>query len=112
LNVVLNEDTINKEQNISIRLNTDIKPYKSILHFDIPTWLWYSPNNIQYEKPSVTNRNCLTHPCSNLLFQLKGSKLWAGTGTGEKENNVSKYTIDKDIKQNNIKNNNYHKINW
>ena len=108
-NVILNE-VKNGDQNISISPTTNTRPYKIRLHLFIPKWLWYSKDGIKYKSPSIDNTDCSTHPCINILFLPQSHKDWAGVGTNETENNVSKHSIDTNF--NTIKDRSYHKINW
>jgi len=113
VNIALNENTINNaEQNISLSPNINVRPYKVRLHLNIPTWLWYSMYGSNYVTPSNTNIDCFTHPCVNVLFLRKSEKGWGGIGTNEKENNVSKNTINSNIKQNTKKDIIFHKLTW
>ena len=80
------------------------------MHFNIPTWLWYSPTNVQYKQPSASNTDCSTHPCVRLFFQ-KGNTFWAGKGTGEAENNNSKKTINVSIPHTNV-DVGFKRLNW
>jgi len=112
ITISLNETNINGEQNITVTPNKNTRPYKVKLHLNIPTWLWYSSYGMEYEAPSNTNTDCLTHPCVNILFEGNGNKNWNGIGTNEKENNVTKNTINSNIKQNTRKNNNFHRLSW
>jgi len=100
------------KQIILITPNTTLRPYKAKLHFDVPSWLWYSSHDNEYKAPSNKNLDCMTHPCSNLLFVGQSQKSWGGTGTGDKDNNVSTNTINVDIRQNKNKDANYRKISW
>ncbi len=107
-----NESTIaNGQQDVTITKAISKIPYKETIHFGIPTWLWYSIYDKTYQAPSSTNQDCTTHPCSNVLW-LGSSHIWAGTGTGETENNVTTKTINSAIENNTTKNRSYHKINW
>ena len=108
----LNENTLNQEQNISVSLNNSIKPYKVKLHLNIPTWLWYSRYNQPFAEANITNTDCLTHPCNNIVFLGEGDQNWAGAGTDQQENNASTHTINTNTTDNLNKNKNYHKLNW
>ena len=113
VNIILNESLIhNGIQDITISPNVNTRPYKVKLHLNIPTWLWYSLYNMVYASPNSNNTKCSTHPCDNVLFLKSGNKGWAGAGTNENDNNVTKNTINSKIKQNTKKNNNFHKISW
>jgi len=113
ISVSLNENAIiHGEQNITMIPNTTNRPYKVKLHLNIPTWLWYSPYNKTYMAPNNNNTNCLTHPCVNVLFLKSSTKTWGGTGTNRSENDVNTNTVNSEIKQNNIKNDIYNRINW
>jgi len=109
VDVSLNKTTLNSEQNLTIIPKISRRPYKVRLHLFVPSWLWYSKIGYEYQKPSLTNQNCLTHPCVGVLFLKQPGKNWGGAGTNETENNVSKNTIDLDIKRKKTK---YMKITW
>jgi hypothetical protein len=110
IDIQLNEDDINAMQHIDAKLNTAVRPYKATMHFNIPTWLWYSPNNVDYKTPSSSNTDCSTHPCVRLFFQ-KGTTFWVGKGTGESENNNSKKTINISI-QHTKPDAGFRRVNW
>ena len=113
VNIDLNETNINYgKQLIYVSPNTNTRPYKVRLHLNIPIWLWYSLYNKDYVTPSNINIDCSTHLCANILFLGKGQKGWSGIGTNEKENNVSKNTINSNIKQNIKKDIIFHRLTW
>ena len=113
VSINLNLNNIDGKQLISVTPQTTNRPYRVILHLDIPSWLWYSKNGKSYLKPNSLNSDCLTHPCYNILFEPhSGSKIWSGEGTNRDENNVSTHTINSNIRQNVIKNDSYQRINW
>ena len=113
VSINLNLNNIDGKQLISVTPQTTNRPYRVILHLDIPSWLWYSKTGKSYLKPNSLNSDCLTHPCYNILFEPhSGSKIWSGEGTNSDENNVSTHTINSNIRQNVIKNDSYQRINW
>ena len=72
-----------------IKYSSSIAPYSVKAHYDIASWLWYHPKATIYQAPSLSNLNCLTHPCAKIEF-LKVGNGWAGVG-----DNNSRYAPDK-----------------
>ena len=112
LSVVFNENNItNGIQDIYISTTLKVRPYKAVLHFMIPNWLWYSKKGYSYVTPDSSHIDCSTHPCSNILFKKVGSNYWGGKGTNENENNASSHSINIEL-QKLDKREEYQRINW
>ena len=93
---------------------THALPYSAKIHLAIPSWLWYHPLAKNYQDPSSSNTDCLTHPCTNDSF-LTTSTGWAGiSGINIQEFNASKRTAKVDY--NNTKDEDtekgLNKLNW
>jgi len=88
-------NTINNGlQTISIETNHSL-PYFAKIHLAIPSYLWYHPLAKQYEVPSSTNLDCLTHPCLSVGFN-QSSKGWGGIGKDRNPNgSLYKYSASK-----------------
>jgi len=73
--VEIGQEDLNKDQisgglqNINGIITTLKRPYETMLHFDISPWLWYSQNDIPYDKPSEYNTDCNTHPCLKIKVE-------------------------------------------
>jgi len=63
-------------------------PYKTKGEYSVSSWLWYHPKALNYQDPSATNHNCLTHPCNKIAFLIIANQ-WAGVG-----DDSSKYAPD------------------
>ena len=79
----------NEDVNIS---TTHSLPYSAKIHLSIPSWLWYHPLAKNYEDPSSSNPDCLTHPCLKAEF-VNNSKGWGGvSGISHQDFNATKRT--------------------
>ncbi len=86
-------------------------PYSSKVHVAIPSWLWYHPLAKNYQEPSLSNQDCLTHPCFNVTY-INQSLGWGGVGSNDNKNPENNKTSK--IKSSYIKlhKNSIKKINW
>ena len=112
ISLLFNENNItNGIQDIYISTTLKIRPYKAVVHFMIPNWLWYSKKGYSYVIPDGSHTDCATHPCSNVLFKKVGTNYWGGKGTNENENNASKQSVNIEL-QKLDKKEEYQRINW
>jgi len=88
-------------------------PFTTKGDYGVSSWLWYHPKALNYQDPSATNHNCLTHPCNKINF-LQTSNSWAGVGDDDSkyvpENNRSvrlKSKADVNVSKSMVK-----KLNW
>jgi len=89
-------------------------PYSAKIHLKINSWLWYHPLAKDYQDPSSTNTDCLTHPCMKLDF-LNSGTAWGGVGAINntaytEENRTSEINVthtDVNVSKSQVK-----KINW
>ena len=101
----------NGEEKVSI-VTTHALPYSAKIHFAIPSWLWYHPLAKEYKDPSLTNLDCLTHPCTKVTY-IKTARGWAGVGKKDTKYNESNTTtkVNVDNKASASKNE-VKKLNW
>jgi hypothetical protein len=86
-------------------------PYSAKLHFAIPSWLWYYPLAKAYQDPSLTNLDCLTHPCMKVTF-LPSGKGWAGVGSSSGKYSDKNRTVQTPMKEINASKSTVRKLNW
>jgi hypothetical protein len=90
LNIIKHSNENGKEKMEFQLINAN--PPKSIkVHLAVPSWLWYHPLANEYEDPSSSNLNCLTHPCMKVDF-LKNGNAWGGINSTSQKYNASNRT--------------------
>ncbi len=99
-------------QQVTLR-TTHTLPYKVKVHVAIPSWLWYHPLAKNYQDPSASNQDCLTHPCFNASF-LSDSKGWGGVGINKAKYKETNRTteINSSLDKININKKSVKKLNW
>ncbi|GAB6074585.1 hypothetical protein [Nautilia lithotrophica] len=111
---ITNSPAINNgEQRVVFHTNHGL-PYSAKVHLQINSWLWYHPLAKDYQDPSITNQDCLTHPCLKLDF-LKSGSAWGGVQAisntkFSEENRTSEMNVthtDVNVSKSQVK-----KINW
>jgi len=114
LNVIKqnNKDVVKGIEKVNIS-TTHALPYSAKIHFAIPSWLWYHPLAKDYEDPSASNKDCLTHPCMSVSFQ-KNSLGWGGIGNNNSYYSETNRTseINSSNDDNNAPKNVLKRINW
>jgi len=105
---------VNGEQKVEFH-SSHLPPFSEKVHLKIDPWLWYHPLAKNYQDPSTTNTDCLTHPCMTLSFMKSGSA-WGGV---QSESNNTKFnqenrTVDLNVskKDLNVSKSQVKKINW
>jgi len=90
-------------------------PYKTRGDYAISSWMWYHPKATVYLPPSVTNKNCLTHPCNKISF-LKVGEGWGGVGDQDSiyapSNKAAKVKSKADTQTPGISKSSVKKLNW
>ena len=92
--IKINHNIKKSKENVELSTNNELS-YDTNIHLSISSWLWYNPLAITYKDPSVNNKDCLTHPCENVMFDKIGTG-WGGIG----KNNVSWSETNRTIKIN------------
>ncbi len=92
---------------------THALPYKVKVHVAVPSWLWYHPLAKNYQDPSASNQDCLTHPCFNAFFE-KDSKGWGGVGINTKKYKETNRTseMNSSLDKINVNKKSVKKLNW
>jgi hypothetical protein len=111
----MNENSIsNGNQTIDVDTSNVVsRPYKATLHLNIDSWLWYSKRGETYQAPSELNRDCATHPCSNILINKIPKSGWRGVKNNSAYDvNTNTVDMNRSNDNNNSKKDIYYKINW
>jgi hypothetical protein len=101
------------KQNITFRVHHSL-PYGAKIHLAIDSWLWYHPLAKNYQAPSETNHDCLTHPCVKVNF-LSESTGWGGVSAeavGSKYSETNRTVEINASRESNISKKEVKKINW
>ncbi len=112
-NISIQQSIINKGI-LKMKFTTNHSiPFNSKVHLSIPSWLWYHPLAEGYRDPSVSNQNCLTHPCIAVSF-LNESLGWGGVSNKNNKYNENNRTgnIIPFLKKINTNKNTLKKLNW
>jgi hypothetical protein len=103
---------VNAKEDISYT-TSHVLPYGVVVHFDIPSWLFYNPLAVDFKKPSNDNLDCRTHLCARVTF-LGYSDSWGGVRSinpkYSEENrsvNITPYKLDTNVSKQEVK-----RINW
>jgi len=111
---VTNNPVINGGEEKVVFHTSHALPYSAKVHLQINSWLWYHPLAKDYQDPSSTNTDCMTHPCIKLDF-LKSGSAWGGVQAVNntqfsEENRTSEMNMSKpDV---NVSKSQVKKINW